>query len=124
MQNSIRHKLLGYYSLFIGVCVFGMWLMILSKGIVPEGKTEISFHLVSEFLMALLCMISGVMLLYEKKHARIISMAGLSMMVYSVLNAAGYYGQRNDMRMMILFIILLITTMAALYLAFTAGDGG
>lgn len=115
----MRKKLLGYYSFFIGVCVTGMWIMILMNGTIPEGKTEISFHLVSEFLMAALCVISGVMLLFGHRHGKILSIGGLSMVIYSVLNAAGYYGQRNEMPMVFLFLFLLILTAGALFIAVT-----
>lgn len=115
----MKITLLGYYSFFIGVCILGMWMMILFKGIIPEGKTEITFHLVSEFLMAGICILSGIMLLFRKRNGRILCIAGLSMVIYSVLNAAGYYGERHETPMVILFILLLFMTLWALYIALT-----
>jgi len=38
--------------------------------------------------------------------------------IYSVLNAAGYYGERGDTAMMVMFIVLLLLTISALVLHF------
>lgn len=110
----MKNKLLGYYSFFLGVCIIGMWSMILMKGAIPEGRTEMSFHLVSEFLMAVLCVISGVMLLFNHPLARKINITALSMIIYSVINAAGYYGERGETSMVVLFLLLMILTVIAL----------
>ena len=103
-------KIVGYYSIFIGIAVIAMWTMILFTQNLPEGKTELTFHLLSEFIMALLCLISGILILRNKSIGKFLSILGLGMVIYSVLNAAGYYGENNDLQIMIMFIALLILT--------------
>jgi hypothetical protein len=112
----MKTKIIAYYSIFIGISVIAMWIMILSTETPPEGKTELSFHLFSEFLMANMCLVSGILLLRKNSISRRLNILGLGMVVYSVLNAAGYYGERNEISMMIMFIVLLIITSAALIL--------
>ncbi len=62
-RKIMKAKIVGYYSIFIGISVMVMWTLILLTGQPPEGKTELSFHVFSEFLMALLCLGSGILLL-------------------------------------------------------------
>ncbi len=101
-------KIIAWYSIFLGVAVMGMWIMILLTETIPEGKVEMSFHLTSEFVMATLCLISGILSLNQLKLAGYLVLMAHSMVIYSVLNAAGYYGQRGDITMVVMFIILLI----------------
>lgn len=89
--------------------------MILLTETPPEGKTELSFHLFSEFLMALLCLVSGFLLLKNKPISKLLNVLGLGMVIYSVLNAAGYYGEKNEIPIMIMFIVLLILTSIAIF---------
>jgi len=46
-------KIAAVYSILIGISVLCMWGMIILTGGIIEGPIQISFHLVSEFLMAL-----------------------------------------------------------------------
>jgi hypothetical protein len=114
----MKTKIIAYYSIFIGISVIAMWTMILLTETPPEGNTELFFHLFSEFLMAFLCLVSGILLLISKQFSRELNILGLGMVVYSVFNAAGYYGERNEIPMMILFIVLLILTSGTILLHF------
>lgn len=91
----MKLKLIAFYSIFIGVSVIAMWVLILSTEVLPEGKTELSFHLISEFLMALICLISGIQILRRSRLGKLLNITGLGMVLYSVLNAAGYYGEKR-----------------------------
>ena len=107
-------KLISIYSILIGIAVIGMWIMILTSQPVPEGKIELSFHLYAEFAMAVVLLVSGVMLYSGKKFSRMTNMGGLGMLVYSTINAAGYYGQKGDNGMMIMFIVLAVLSIGAI----------
>lgn len=91
-----------------------MWLMILTTQEPPEGRIEMTFHLFSEFLMACICIVSGILLLKNNPRGRLCSLIGLGMVLYSVLNAAGYYGELNNVPMMVMFISLSVLTLVAL----------
>jgi hypothetical protein len=112
----MKNKFIAFYLFFIGISVIGMWLKILQTQTPPEGETEFSFHLFAEFLMATVCIVGGFLQLLKAKHAKTMSIAGLSMVIYSVLNAAGYYGERGGTAMMVMFICLFILSVIALVL--------
>jgi hypothetical protein len=107
-------KLISFYSILIGIAVIGMWIVILVTQPVAEGVIELSFHLYSEFAMAVVLLVSGVMMLYSKKFARMTNMGGLGMLVYSTINAAGYYGEKGDQDMMVMFMVLAVLSIGAI----------
>lgn len=118
----MKTKVAGYYSVFIGISVIAMWLMILKNGSVPEGRTELSFHLFSEFLMASVCIVGGILLLRKNSLGKPVTSIGLGMVLYSVLNAAGYYGELGNTPMMIMFIFLFVLSMVALLINLQVGS--
>jgi hypothetical protein len=101
-------KVAAVFSILIAISLLGMWGMIILTGGITEGSIEISFHLVSEFLMAFLLLIGGIGLLREKVYGTKVFLISNGMLTYSVLNAAGYYGQRNNFVMLSIFIAILI----------------
>ena len=113
-------KIAGYYSVIIGISIIALWLVIISGDALPEGKTEVMLHLFSEFLMATVCIVSGILLLRRNVLGGPLNLFGLGMVVYSVLNAAGYYGERNNTPLMIMFLIIFVLTVIvmALHLPF------
>ena len=87
--------LIGIYSIALGLAVLGLWSMILAGDDLPEGPLEIRFHLLSEALMALGAVVSGAMLLRSTSRAAIANAAAHATVIYSTLNAAGYYAERQ-----------------------------
>lgn len=103
-------QILAIYCLVIGAAVLVMWSLILAGGNLPEGKIALGFHLYSEFAMAVICLTGGVMLLLNRRFSRETCLAGLAMVVYSTLNAAGYYGQKGEYAAMGMFVVLFVLT--------------
>lgn len=108
-------KLIGGYSVFLGLSVIVMWIQIIMNESIPEGKTEMSFHLFSEFLMALLCLLSGFLLIKQKPKGQITNATAHAMVIYSLINAMGYYAERNEKSMVVLFIILAFLSIIILF---------
>jgi len=108
-------KIISVYSIFLGLSVIGLWIMILKSGQISEGKKEMVFHLFSEFLMACLCILSGIKLLLRHNSAILVNVLAHGMVIYSVLNAAGYYGEKGSMPMTIMFLILFILSSAVIF---------
>jgi uncharacterized membrane protein len=108
-------KLIGGYSILLGLSVIIMWIQIIMNESIPEGKTEMSFHLFSEFLMALLCLLSGFLLIRQKPKGQITNATAHAMVLYSLINAIGYYAERNEKNMVVLFIILAIVSFIILF---------
>jgi hypothetical protein len=112
----MKYRIIGGYNIFIGVSVIALWITILNGTELPEGKTELVFHLLSEFLMAIICIVSGVKLFYNKSGGKTLGIFGLGMVIYSVMNAAGYYGEKGESEMVIMFIVLAVTSVIAFIL--------
>ena len=111
MSKTIN-KISSIYSIILGTAILGMWIFFISTGEINEGKSEISFHLLSEFLMALLCITGGI--LYFKKGIYYVLIIANSMVIYSVLNAAGYYAEKGLLPAVIAFILLALCSSAIL----------
>lgn len=107
----MKQKIIAVYSILLAVSLVGLWIMILSGEGVPEGRTEMAFHLSSEFFMAFLSLISGILLLKDRPAGTGLNIAAHSMVIYSVLNAAGYYGERGQKGMMLMFVALLAVSL-------------
>ncbi len=121
----------------LGVAVVMMWTMILSRETIQEGDTEMSFHLGSEFLMACLCVGSGICLIRGNclsrgawlsrgakpvnglRRAILANLVGHSMVVYSVINAAGFYAERGEGSMVLIFMVLLVLSVSVLVIHFS-----
>jgi hypothetical protein len=101
-------KIAAVYFIVIGISVLGMWSMTILTGGIKEGPVEISFHLVSEFLMAILLLIGGIGLLRGKTYGKKLFLISNGMLIYSVLNAAGYFGQSGNVPMMIMFLAIFV----------------
>ena len=109
-------KILAFYSIAAGTSVLLMWTILLSFQHLPEGNIELTFHLASEFLMAVMCITGGFLLLNQKPAAKTVNMLALGLLMYSVLNAAGYYGERSEFSMVAMFSILTVLTAMAIAL--------
>lgn len=113
------NRVIGYYSVFLGIAVLSMWVFILSTGTVPEGKGELVFHLISEGIMACLCIGAGWIIL-KKENPRF-TIAAHAMVVYSVLNAAGYYLGKGEFLMTVFFVVLFVISLGILVFHFGLG---
>ena len=89
------------FSIFIGICMLGMWGMLLFTGQVKEVDTEpfrIAAHLFSEGITATLLILGGLLSLEHSSCGEKLHFVSLGMLLYSVLTAGGYYLQLNNAR--------------------------
>jgi len=85
--------------------------MLLLKKQVPELETEpiaIKFHITAEMIMGTLSFVSGILLLTGFPWARYIFILAMGLVIYAVINSAGYYGQKKEGIFVIMFGIILI----------------
>ncbi len=107
-------KAIAFFSILTGISVIAMWTVLLINRTPEEGIIALGFHLYAEFAMAVVLLVSGFMLFGNKRFSVETNMGGLGMMVYSTLNAAGYYGQKGEQSMMVMFIILFVLAVLAI----------
>jgi hypothetical protein len=90
------------FSVFIGICMLGMWGMLLFTGQVKEIRTEpfgIAVHLFSEGITAILLILGGLLSLKDSSRGERLHFVSLGLLLYSVLTAGGYYLQLNNVPM-------------------------
>lgn len=91
-----------------------MWFLLLIKREVPDLKTkptQLYFHLVAEFITAIMLIVGGVGLITNQFWGEVTFFIAIGMAIYSTINAAGFYGQLKDWPM---FITLLVFTFISL----------
>ena len=97
----------------IGVGIVGLWAMLLQTKQVPELKTEpvaIKFHMTAEMTMGILSLMSGVFLLIGFSWAPHFFILGQGLVIYAVINSAGYYGQKKQWPFVMMFGVILIAS--------------
>ena len=106
------------YCVLIGFFMMGFWVFAVHSGIVPEEEKPwgIRFHLLSEFTTATLLIISGTASVLAFEWAKSISLLALGMLLYIVIYSPGYYLQKMNKPMALMFVSLIIlTTLAILF---------
>lgn len=106
-------KVTCIYCIFIGICMLGMWTMLLVTGQVKELSTEpysIAGHLTAEFVTASLLIVGAVGVLQKKAWGNIIQIVSLGALLYSVIAACGYYLQDGSIPMIAMFASFIVLT--------------
>ena len=85
-----------------------------SSGVPQEKPWGITFHLFSEFSTATLLIVSGVASLLNMDWAKSISLIALGMLMYIVIYSPGYYLQKKNKPMALMFVALIILTATAI----------
>jgi len=114
-------KIAAIYAIFIGIAMLGMWISLITTNQVPEINTEsirISYHLVGEFLTAILLLIGGFGLLTNRGWGFHVFLISMGMLLYTVIVSAGYYIQQGDMVFTGMFSIMQILTVIFIVLSF------
>ena len=122
MIKIVLELIASIYIILIGIAMLCMWLLLLIKREVPDLKTkptQIFFHLIAEFLTSIMLIIGGIGYLMNQPWGVALFFIAVGMVIYSTINAAGFYGQLKDWPMFITlivftFISLLITSVIVL----------
>jgi hypothetical protein len=109
----------GIYAIVMGIGIIGLWIMLVRANQVPELKTEpvaIKFHITAEIIMGILLLLSGIFLLIGLSWAPNFFVLAIGLVIYAVINSAGYYGQRKQWSFVIMFGIILIISVSLVIL--------
>jgi len=107
-------KLSAIYAIIIGLIMMGMWSVFVFTNQIPElntGSIEIIYHLIAEFLTAILLIVSGIGLVKRKNWSLHLLLVSLGMLFYTTIVSAGYYADTGDLSMVIMFSILQLITL-------------
>ena len=117
VKSKIIETIASIYTIIIGIAMLCMWIFLLGKKEVPElttKPTQIAFHLFAEFSTSIMLVIGGFGLFTGQSWGMTIFYISIGMVIYSTMNAAGFYGQLKDWPM---FILLLVFTIVSLLIA-------
>ena len=109
----------GIYAIVVGIGMIGQWSISLFTKQVPELKTEpfrIAFHLAGEFLTALALIASGLGLITGVTWAQTAYRVSVGMLLYTVIVSPGYFAQKRQWPMVVMFAVLLILALVSLAL--------
>lgn len=112
-MNIQLRSLSATYAIFIGITMLGMWSIFTLTNQIPELKTgsiEIIYHLIAEFLTAILLIVAGIGLFKRKNWSFHLFLVSLGMLFYTTIVSAGYYADSSDFIMLIMFSFLQIST--------------
>ncbi|MBN1859418.1 hypothetical protein JW848_09465 [Candidatus Bipolaricaulota bacterium] len=110
------------YALTIGLLMAVQWARTLVANAVPDqgeafsgrGSLEMAFHWAAEAITAALLLASGAGLLCEAEWAAWLLPLSLGMLLYTVINSPGFFAQRREWRMVVVFGLILAGAVAAL----------
>jgi hypothetical protein len=107
------------YAILVGVGMIGQWSFSLATKRVPELKTEpfrIAFHLAGEFLTAFALIAGGLGLLTNTPWGRPTYLVSVGMLLYTVIVSPGYFAQKREWPMVVMFAILFVLALISLVL--------
>jgi hypothetical protein len=114
MITSRSRSFVAWSLVVVGALMALQWLGFLVTGNVPELQTEpvaIGFHLAAEAATAVLLMIAGVRLLQARGPRW--GLIAVGMLIYTVINSAGYFAEHGAWGMVAMFGVLLVVAIAA-----------
>lgn len=100
----------AWYGIAVGILMIAQWIFSIVTNSVPEFETTpwaISFHLAAEFLTALMLIIGGIAVLRSATWGKIILLVGLGMVIYSEIVSPGYFAERGQWALVVMFAVLL-----------------
>lgn len=90
-----------------------LWVVLVGTGQIPElssAPVEIGSHLVAEVVTALALVVAGVGLFRDWQWSRRLYPVALGMLLYTVINSAGYYADLGETGMVGMFTLLTVAT--------------
>ena len=115
----------SWYAIIVGILIFAQWTVSFATGGVVEVQTEpirIAFHLIGEFLTAIVLVSGGIATLTRQRHGRSVLLLGLGMLSYTLIVSPGYFAQLNRWLMVALFEVLMLGDAAAIAMILRKGQ--
>ncbi|MFO7537182.1 MAG: hypothetical protein R6X32_03890 [Chloroflexota bacterium] len=109
-----QFRVVASFCLFVGSMMVIQWLFFLLSGSVPElvsAPLAIAFHLAAEGSTAVLLIVAGIALWRQWPWALPATLLALGMLIYAMVNSAGYFAQQAEWVMVAMFGLLLLVTL-------------
>jgi hypothetical protein len=114
-QHAVMRTGVGIYCLVVGVLMAVWWAVDIGRGALQRPdrtRPEIVLHLAAELVTAALLAIGGGLLVAGGSAG--IALAGLGMLLYTVIASPGYFIARHEWAPAAMFAALAVLTVAAL----------
>ena len=118
-------RVAAIYAIIMGLGMIGVWVMLLisvqDQRLQTELQTipfEIGMGITSDILTAIFLLLGGISLIAKRSWAVKVFLLSMGFLFYSVINAAGLYGQRGDVAFSIMFAVIFILAVVFTILAF------
>jgi hypothetical protein len=115
------NKATSLFAIAVGCCMIVMWTFLLASGNVKETSTEplrILFHIISEVLTGTVLVAAGILMFRRRHIGHALYYLSTGALVYSLINALGYYLEFYSLPFLALFVILLAGTLFFLLAGF------
>jgi hypothetical protein len=109
------------FAIIVGAGMFGQWLFFYVTGQIVELKTEpvrIGFHLAGECLTAVALIVGGAGLLLDLSWSRSLLLLAMGMLFYTAVVSPGYFAQKGQWPLVVMFAVLLLLALVATALLF------
>lgn len=103
----------GIYGISVGVLIFAQWIYFLVTARVPESDAvpfQIVFHLAAEFMTSIVIIVGGAAVLNRKPWGSRLYYIASGMLIYAVVNSAGYFMQLGRWPLVVMFAVLFLLT--------------
>ncbi len=121
MDATTTMGLLAGYSILMGIVILAFWAFVFirkrTKG--PHESVELAYHVVGEIVTAVLLLVTGFGIAFEKDWALVFAPVPLGMLFYAMIVSPGFYAARKHKVMAVAFSLLALVTAIAIGLWFT-----
>ncbi len=114
-QHEVMHAAAGIYCLVVGVLMVVWWGVDIRRGALARpdrSRPESALHLAAELVTAGLLVTGGVLLITAGTAG--LALAGLGMLLYTVIASPGYFVARHQRVPAAMFATLAVLTAAAI----------
>jgi hypothetical protein len=112
--------IVAWYAIAVGLLMAGWWTVELRGGALERpdrARVELGLHLLAEFATAAALVAGGALLLAT--DAAGLTLVGLGMLLYTVIQSPGYFLARGEREPAAMFAILIAATLSALVVLLT-----
>ncbi|MEP0761801.1 MAG: hypothetical protein HRF48_03605 [Chloroflexota bacterium] len=109
-----RFRWAAYYAIVVGILMLAQWVFFIAAGEVSEFEDEpfgTALHIAAEGVTALMLIAGGYGLLKGRRWAFPIYPVALGMLLYAVIQAAGYFIDQRGWPLVIMFAVLFGLTL-------------
>ena len=117
-------KFSAWYSIVVGVLMFGQWGFFLATGSVPEVQTApvaLTFHLVAEFAAAFCLLVGGIALLRHAAWSKSLLLVAAGMLAYTTIVSPGYFAELGQWPLVVMFAGLLVLDVISVFVLIRKG---